>query len=685
MQVVDKYGNTFGQGHLIITSKSGKSKLPVVTVAWGNITGALSDQIDLQDALNLKVPTARTITINGITQDLTVNRTWTISTGITIDTTPIAGGTVGRLLFEGTGNVVQESPSIFWDIAGSKLNLGSLGVQGELVINRASNGGTIGGLKAEASGAGVHIGGGGYLDSIILSNGSGVWINTWTGSGSGSAERLRITGTTGNVLINTTTDSGFKLDVNGSSTFRGEIRLNANIATGGNRNYLLGNSGDFEVTTNTNIKFRNYYNGSDVYFSMAYGLGGRALFSGLTSANGYRLATSGNVIPEAAVARGVFFNNTLVAAANNDVLVGLDIVPTYTNGAFTGLANIDLRTKNAGFVIGSGYGYGALYGYNNDGIIQVVDGGTSTLNGGSHANQIWLRPAGNPGGYNSNYWATLEQSSNGFLINSGRYNSNIFLKAGRTGSNGNIYFNNAGATMAMLFGATSNFAIGTTTDAGFKLDVNGTSRLQGLTTFGSTNDFLISGTTVVNKGITRPAGNGNGIIFSENMQAGQIAFQFVGGGSLSGNSKGFLNIGGRSVFNINVGLGNPNTNNLDASVLLLDGIHNVTSFSGTIIRGIYYNPTLTSLVGVISHRAIQTTSGDILFGTTSGSVGIGANTLINQSAILDVTSTTQGFLPPRMTNAQMLAIATPAEGLMVYDLTNRKLCCYDGATWQNLF
>jgi hypothetical protein len=33
----------------------------------------------------------------------------------------------------------------------------------------------------------------------------------------------------------------------------------------------------------------------------------------------------------------------------------------------------------------------------------------------------------------------------------------------------------------------------------------------------------------------------------------------------------------------------------------------------------------------------------------------------------------------------MLAIATPAEGLVVYDLTNKKLCCYDGATWQNLF
>ena len=36
------------------------------------------------------------------------------------------------------------------------------------------------------------------------------------------------------------------------------------------------------------------------------------------------------------------------------------------------------------------------------------------------------------------------------------------------------------------------------------------------------------------------------------------------------------------------------------------------------------------------------------------------------SAILDAKSTEKGFLPPRMSNAQMNAINNPAEGLMVY-------------------
>jgi hypothetical protein len=50
---------------------------------------------------------------------------------------------------------------------------------------------------------------------------------------------------------------------------------------------------------------------------------------------------------------------------------------------------------------------------------------------------------------------------------------------------------------------------------------------------------------------------------------------------------------------------------------------------------------------------------------TNGNTGIGTSNPV-ASAKLDITSTTQGFLPPRMTNAQRIAIATPAVGLCVY-------------------
>lgn len=49
------------------------------------------------------------------------------------------------------------------------------------------------------------------------------------------------------------------------------------------------------------------------------------------------------------------------------------------------------------------------------------------------------------------------------------------------------------------------------------------------------------------------------------------------------------------------------------------------------------------------------------------SLKVGSNpATIQNSAALEVESTSKGFLPPRMTNAQMTAIPSPAQGLMVY-------------------
>jgi hypothetical protein len=48
------------------------------------------------------------------------------------------------------------------------------------------------------------------------------------------------------------------------------------------------------------------------------------------------------------------------------------------------------------------------------------------------------------------------------------------------------------------------------------------------------------------------------------------------------------------------------------------------------------------------------------------SIELGASNVVAASAIFELKSTTQGFLPPRMTNAQRLAILTPAVGLIVY-------------------
>lgn len=63
-----------------------------------------------------------------------------------------------------------------------------------------------------------------------------------------------------------------------------------------------------------------------------------------------------------------------------------------------------------------------------------------------------------------------------------------------------------------------------------------------------------------------------------------------------------------------------------------------------------------------------------------GEFYVGSGT-ISASAAIQADSTTQGFLPPRMTNAQRAAIVSPAEGLIVHNTTNNGTAYYDGTNW----
>ncbi len=66
---------------------------------------------------------------------------------------------------------------------------------------------------------------------------------------------------------------------------------------------------------------------------------------------------------------------------------------------------------------------------------------------------------------------------------------------------------------------------------------------------------------------------------------------------------------------------------------------------------------------------------------SNGSAGIGTTTP-DASAVLELQSTTQGFLPPRMTRAQRNTIVSPAKGLMIYQTNSTPgFYYYNGNGW----
>ena len=67
----------------------------------------------------------------------------------------------------------------------------------------------------------------------------------------------------------------------------------------------------------------------------------------------------------------------------------------------------------------------------------------------------------------------------------------------------------------------------------------------------------------------------------------------------------------------------------------------------------------------------------------NGNVGVGTASPA-ASALLHLNSTNRGFLPPRMTTAQRDAIAAPAEGLVIYNLTAHEPQFWNGSQWKSM-
>jgi hypothetical protein len=420
-----------------------------------------------QSALGNYVPTSRTLTINGTTQDLSANRTFTIPTNLTIGTTPISSGTIGRVLFEGTGNVLQQSAN--------------------LTYSSASNLATIAGINLTTNVSGSFIV---VNEEISIQSTS---LTRRIDLLQSSNVRLRVAGTTGNVLINTTTDAGYKLDVNGTARVQGQLTTTGNVVLLNNGIYKFGPQAGLYATIDNGLTsnsgagslFLGYYSAGDTAYGGTTVTLGRLSNVSLSAASGLQemVRVTGNFAPTSGTAlfnalqltntinqtggangitRGLFVNPTLTSAADfraiettaGNVLFGSNFFWDNTNGRLgIGTNVIDAKLQIA--EIGSGNMFVAIQksdtttgnSVNLDFIVAPSYVPSVTNYGG----RLRYTRSGSNGVGN---WDIMSSDSTGAPISRFR----IF-------NSGNILIQNGG----------------TFTDAGFRLDVNGSARFGATT------------------------------------------------------------------------------------------------------------------------------------------------------------------------------------------------------------
>jgi hypothetical protein len=109
------------------------------------------------------------------------------------------------------------------------------------------------------------------------------------------------------------------------------------------------------------------------------------------------------------------------------------------------------------------------------------------------------------------------------------------------------------------------------------------------------------------------------------------------------------------------------------------------SFGNNVNKGVFWsgnNSSITVYQQFTAHQFNVFNGSSYARRATLDNTGLYVGTgVIKSSAGLELESTTQGLLPPRMTTTQKNAIASPAAGLLVYDITTNRMCYWNGNSW----
>jgi hypothetical protein len=425
--------HTSGSGYGIIVTKGGNNEALYVSKTSGSgnamtVIGGRTSLVDL--ALSSVTNTAGDfLTISGgVVHKRTAAQTLTDIGGQAALTNPVTGTGTTNYLPKFTGSTTIGNSQVFDN--GTNVGIGTatpanllqiIGNDPSQVSIEASSGNTNSQINLKPTGTGIA-----YIKNQA---------NTAFAFGTNNTEQLRIT-SGGNLLVGTTTDAGFKLDVNGTGRFSGKTIVTSSIA------------GDaiMEVSnTNTTNGFGLNVRGGVGSTSYALNVVNAADTIALFTVMGSGAATfSSSVTATEGIINGT---STYLLSLNNtaqDVRMQLQVNGTQTFQLSSSTSQVNLfgatnipiilytnATERMRITSGGNVGIGTS---SPDGKLKVV---------GSSGAQIIIDYIGN----NENYYDA---------------DTHYFRSYG-----------GGGYPIRMAITSSGNVLIGTTTDAGDKLQVNG--------------------------------------------------------------------------------------------------------------------------------------------------------------------------------------------------------------------
>jgi predicted heme/steroid binding protein len=281
--------------------------------------------------------------------------------------------------------------------------------------------------------------------------------------------------------------------------------------------------------------------------------------------------------------------------------------------------------------------------------------------------------------FHSPAWQKVDNTESVVSVNG--FTGAVTLTTSNITEGTNLYFTDGRARTAISLTTTGNSGASTYNNGTGVLNVPQYT-LSGLGGVPNTRSITINGTAFdLSADRTWSVGTVTSVATSGPITGGTITGTgTIGITQASSSSNGFLSSTDWNTFNGKQNTITLTTTGTSGAATLVGATLNIPQYQSVLTNPITGTGTINYLSKFTGTSAI---GNSLLFDNGSG-VGLGTAS-INASALFQMDSTTRGFLPPRMTAAQRLAISSPSQGLIIYQVDGViGLYIYANSTWRTL-